>query len=280
METRMRMGFFNTRRFGQLLFRDLANGYRGWLIAAAAVAGTLIVVSALTVMGISRGGGGGASAFHVSFYIQLLFIGGFISTSFAFREVRQNGAGIFYVTLPASQFEKFASKLLVTSVGYALGSLVFYTATAAASEGINHLIFAAGNGFFNPFGLTVLRAVGIYLLAQSIFLLGSIWFKKLAFVRTVLWLSLFAFAAVLVAAVAARIILADHFVMSAAQAGSAKVGGLTLNWSKDFLMSTFGHGSSGYPGILVFKTLAQVLLAALAPVCWLATYFRLRETEV
>ncbi len=231
-------------------------------------------------MGISRAGGGGASAFHVSFYIQLLFIGGFISTSFAFREVRQNGAGIFYITLPASQFEKFASKLLVTSVGYALGSLVFYTATAAASEGINHLIFGAGNGFFNPFGLTVLRAVGIYLLAQSIFLLGSIWFKKLAFVRTVLWLSLFAFAAVLVAAVAARIILADHFVMSAAQAGSAKVGGLTLNWSKDFLMSAFGPGSPGYPGLLVFKTIAQVLLVALAPVCWLATYFRLRETEV
>ncbi len=280
METRMKMGFFDPRRFGQLLLRDFANGYRGWLIAAAAVAGTVIVLSALTVLGISRGGSGGASALHVGLYIQLLFLGGFISTSFAFREVRQNGAGIFYVTLPASQFEKFASKLLVTSLGYALGSLLFYTATAAVSEGINHAIFGAGNGFFNPFDLAILRAAGIYLLAQSVFLLGSIWFKKLAFVRTVLWISLFAFAAVLVTAVSARIILADHFGWNTVQAGAARVGGWNLNWSNDFLMSKFGPGSAGYPGLMVFKTVAQALAVALVPACWLAAYFRLRETEV
>jgi hypothetical protein len=284
METRTKMGFFNPRRFGQLLLRDVAGGYRGWLIAAAAVAGTVIVLSALTVLGISRGENirfNGASNFHVGFYIQLLLLGGFISTSFAFREVRQNGAGIFYMTLPASQFEKLASKLLVSSVGYVLGSLVFYTATAAVSEGINRLIFGAGHGFFNPFDPTILRAAGMYLLAQSIFLLGSIWFKKLAFVRTVLWLSVFAIGAVVVTAVAARIILAGHFVPSMVQAGAERIGGWSLNLGNDFLMSRFGPGSPGSTGLTIFKTIAEVLLfGALAPVCWLAAYFRLRETEV
>ena len=284
METRMKMGFFNPRRFGQLLLRDFANGYRGWLIAAAAVAGTVVVLSALTALGISQGENirfNGASNFHVGFYIQLLFLGGFISTSFAFREVRQNGAGIFYMTLPASQFEKFASKLLVTSIGYALGSLVFYTATAAASEGINRVIFGSGHGFFNPFDPMILRAAGMYLLAQSIFLLGSIWFKKLAFVRTVLWLSVFAIGAVVVTAIAARIILADHFVMNVVQGRAARIGGWSLNLGNDFLMSRFGPGSPAYSGLMIFKTIAEVLLVgALAPVCWLAAYFKLRETEV
>ena len=284
MDTRMKMGLFTPRRFGQLLLRDFANGYRGWLIAAAAVAGTVIVVSALTALGISQGENirfNGASNFHVGFYIQLLFLGGFISTSFAFREVRQNGAGIFYMTLPASQFEKFASKLLVTSIGYALGSLVFYTATAAASEGINRVIFGSGHGFFNPFDPMILRAAGMYLLAQSIFLLGSIWFKKLAFVRTVLWLSVVAIGAVAVTAVAARIILAGHFVPSMVQAGAARIGGWSLNLGNDFLASRFGPGSPGSAGLMIFKTIAEVLLVgALAPVCWLAAYFRLRETEV
>ena len=284
METRMKMGFFNPRRFGQLLLRDFANGYRGWLIAAAAVAGTVIVLSALTAFGISQGENirfNGASNFHVGFFIQLLFLGGFISTSFAFREARQNGAGIFYMTLPSSQFEKFASKLLVTSVGYALGSLVFYMATAAVSEGINTLVLGRSHGFFNPFAPMILRAAGVYLLAQSIFLLGSIWFKKLAFVRTVLWLSVFAIGAVVVTAVAARIILADHFVMNTVQAGAARIGGWSLDLGNDFLMSKFGPGSTGYSGLMVFKTIVQVLLfGAIAPVCWLAAYFRLRETEV
>lgn len=284
METRMKMGFFNPRRFGQLLLRDAANGYLGWLIAAAAVAGMVIVLSALTALGISRGGNirfNGASSFHVGFYIQLLFLGGFISTSFAFREVHQNGAGILYMTLPASQFEKLASKLLVTSVGYALGSLVFYAATAAVSEGINHLIFGRGHGFFNPFDPMILRAAGMYLLAQSVFFLGSIWFRKLAFVRTVLWLSVFAIGVVVVTVVAARIILAGHFVPSTVQAGAARIGGWSLNWSNDLLMGRFGPGSPAHSGLMIFKTIAEVLLVgALAPVCWLAAYFKLRETEV
>jgi len=284
MDMRMKTGFFNPRRFGQLLLRDIANGYRGWLIAAAAVAGIVVVLSALTALGISQGENirfNGASNFHIGFSLQLLFLGGFISTSFAFREARQNGAGIFYLTLPASQLEKFASKLLVSSVGYALGSMLFYAATAAVSEGINHAIFGAGHGFFNPFNPLILRAAGVYLLAQSVFLLGSIWFRKLAFLRTALSLSVLAIGLVVVTAVAARIILADAFVMNTVQAGAAKVGGWSLNLGQDFLMGRFGPGGPGYTGLVVFKTIGQVfLLGVLPPTCWVAGYFKLREIEV
>jgi hypothetical protein len=282
METHMKKGFFDPRRFGQLLLRDLAGGYRGVLIAMAAVAGTIIIISALTMLGVTMGSSVpyyGNPTFYGSFFVELLFIGGFIVTSLAFREARQNGSAIFYLTLPASPFEKLASKLLSTSVGFALGSLVFFTATAAASDGINRLIFGTGHGFFNPFDRTVLDAVGVYLLTQSLFLLGSVWFRKLALVKTVLWTSLIVIGIVVVAAVFARFVLAEHFVWDRVQAGGVRIGGWSLNWSDAFLKSRFGPGSGGYPGLMAFKTIGEVLCYAMAPVCWLAAYFRLKEVE-
>lgn len=282
METRMKKGFFKPRRFGQLLLRDLAGGYRGILIAMAAVAGTVIVLSALTMLGQAPAGEiryNGALGFHLGFFVQLLFFGGFIVTSLAFREARQNGSAAFYLTLPASLFEKLASKLLVTSVGFALGSLVFYTATAAVSEGINTLIFGTSHGFFNPFDPTVLKAVALYLLAQSVYLLGSIWFKKFAFVKTVLWVSVAAIGIIVVAAVVGRIVLADHFVWNPPGKTGLPRGAWGLNWSDEFFASKFGLGSRGYSGLMTFKTIGEVLFFAMAPVCWLAAYYRLNEIE-
>jgi hypothetical protein len=251
MEMHMKKGFFDPQRFGQLLLRDLSGGYRGILIAMAAVAGTVIILSALTMLGMAMGPRvrySGNPVFHYSFFVQLLFFGGFIITSLAFREARQNGSAIFYLTLPASPFEKLASKLLATSVGFALGSLVFYTATAAVSEGINRLIFGTSHGFFNPFDPIILKAVAIYLLTQSVYLLGSIWFRKLAFVKTVLWVSLIAIGIVVVSAVVARIVLSDHFVWNPPSVAGPPRGAWGLNWSDNFLASKFGPGTAGYAG--------------------------------
>ncbi len=283
MEMRMTNGFFSPRRFGQLLLRDLASGYRSILTAMAAVAGAVILLSGLTALGMafSRGPVPAGTGFHGGFFFQLLFIGGFIITSLAFREARQNGSGIFYMTLPASAFEKLVSKLLATSVGFALGSLVFYTATAAVSEGVNRLIFGVGHGFFNPFDVQVLKAVGLYLILQSVFLLGSIWFKKTAFVKTVLAAAILVIGLAIVTGVAARIILAPHFVHTGVRAGMVNFGGWSLNWSDQFLSGIFGPGGPGYAGLMTFKVIGQVLFfGVLAPVCWVASYFRLREVEV
>ncbi len=203
---------FKPRRFAQLLLRDLAGGYKSLLVAMAAVAGSVLLVSALTVLGRKLAGASvGVPTFYPNLFVNLLFLGGFIVTSLAFREARQNGGGIFYLTLPASSLEKFASKLLATSVGYALGSLVFFTAAAAVSEGVNRLIFGFGNTFFNPFGPGVLEAIGYYLIFQSVFLLGSVWWKKLALVKTVLMMQLVAVGIALVAAVTIRIVFRSYF---------------------------------------------------------------------
>lgn len=262
---------FKPRRFGQLVLRDLANGYKSLLVAMAAVAGSVILVSALTILGRRLSGAAtGVWDFHPNMFTNLLFLGGFIVTSLAFREARQNGSGIFYLTLPASSLEKFASKLLVTSVGYAVGALVFFTAVAAASEGLNRLIFGFGNPFFNPFDLRVLEAVGYYAIFQSVFLLGSVWWKKLAFVKTVLMLQVVAVGIALVAGVALRIVFARYF--HGWSIDLADVPG----WDALMNQTVAGHG----PLVEIARVLRIVVLAATAPVCWAIGWLRLREIEV
>ncbi len=112
------------RRFGRLLLRELAHGYRGLLIAMAAVAGGVIVISAIGALAASAGGAPVGTVIgdgYFGFFQALLFLGGFIVTSLAFREVWQNGSGLAYLMLPGSLFEKFLVKLLMTSVGFAAG---------------------------------------------------------------------------------------------------------------------------------------------------------------
>lgn len=262
---------FTPRRFAQLVLRDLAGGYRSMLVAMAAVAGTVIMISALTVLGLKTAGSlTGVWSFHPNLFSNLLFLGGFIVTSLAFREVRQNGGGIFYLTLPASSLEKFASKLLTTSVGYALGCTVFYTAVAAASEGINRLLFGFGNPFFNPLDPRMLGAIGYYLVAQSVFLLGSVWWRKTAFLKT--WGSLMAvlFGVALVAWAAIRIAFGRYLHGTMIDLGN--IPGL----SELTVQAQSGHGLL----VDIGRVLRIVFLAGTAPVCWLIGWLRLREIEV
>jgi hypothetical protein len=283
METRMNKGFFSPKRFAQLLFRDFTAGYRGTLIAMAALAGCVILIAVLTALGKALTGDGDARSaeLYFGFFTQVLFFGGFIVSSLAFKEAHQGGKGIFYMTIPSSTFEKFASKLLVTSLGFAAGTLVFFTAVAAVSEGIVRLVFGFGHGFFNPMTRDVLRCVGGYLIAQSVFLMGSLWFKKLAFVKTSLWIAIFGVAALTVAIVAARIFLADQLDWNSIRIGSRDMRGMNFNWSQERLMQMFGPGTAGWRGLEAFCLTGKILLiGVLAPLCWVASYFKMSEIEV
>ena len=273
MENKPANSILSTRRFGHILLRELAGSYRGLLIAMAAIGGVLIIISALMAMGHAAGAApGGVSGFLLGFFRNMLFLGGFILTSMAFREVRQNGGGIFYFTLPGSLFEKLLAKLLLTSLGYALGCAVFFTAATAVSQLINVLLFGFGNGVFNPLDPAVLRMAALYLVTQSVFLLGSIWFRKLAFLKTVLWILLLGFGAAVVFAIAARILLAHPL-----WAG----GNLRLGFGSDGFSGMLGRGSGGTANLAGLKLAGQITVyAVLAPVCWLAAYFKLGETEV
>ena len=271
------------RRVGQLFLRELAHGYRGLLIAAAAVAGGIIVVSAIGSLAMSMGGapvGTIRGDGYYGFFTYLLFLGGCIVTSFAFREVWHSGSGIAYLTLPGSALEKLGVKLLLTSVGFAAGTLVLITAVAAASEALDRLVFGVGHGFFDPFTPAVAQAVVRYLVVQSCFLLGSIWFRKLAFIKTVLAILVIGVCLGILAMIALRIGMGSHLSSLGGSSGAMRFGRWSFQMNGTGLQDLFTPGSKGYGGANAFKIAAEALLIALAPASWAAAYFRLREAEV
>ncbi len=259
---------FDLRRFALLLQRDFHSGYRGVLIAMAAVGGSVIVISALTMFQ------GPAAGFHLNLFVNLLFIGGYIVTSLAFKEMHQNGRAHLYMTLPGSALEKFGSKLLVTSAGYALGAVVFYTAVAAASEGINRLIFGYGHPFFNPLSREVLLLLAVYLVTQGVFLAGAVFFRRFAFLKTALFNTVVVIALGVVLGLAAWLVAGAPGPVDIQQLDGGTLTIMGRQISPATLDRLTGMARSFW---LVIRIL---FWAALAPAAWLVGYLRLRETEV
>jgi hypothetical protein len=142
---------------------------------------------------------------------------------------------------------------------------------SSAVEGINRLIFGYGHPFFNPFERYTLIAVAVYLVTQAVFLVGSVYFRKLAFIKTNLYLWLFGIVVVILVAVIGWIIFRDYAV------------GQRIDLEPYFQRL----GESGEleavlgPMAEKFWQVGKVMFwGVMAPVCWVISYLRLRETEV
>jgi hypothetical protein len=110
-----------------------------------------------------------------------------------------------------------------------------------------------------------------YLVTQGVFVVGSVYFRKLAFIKTNLYLWLFGILVLILVAFTAWLLFRDFTV-----------------GSRIDLQPYFQRlGESGElqavlePLARRFCLPAKVLFwGLLAPVCWLISYLRLRETEV
>jgi hypothetical protein len=259
------MNKFSIRRLALLLRRDFSAGYKSVVIAMAAVGGFVILVTVVSAFGRELG------AIHGPMYFLLLFIGGYVVTSLSFKELHLNGQSVFYLTLPGSSLEKYLSKLLVTSIGYAFGSLFFYTAVSSAAEGINRLVFGYGHAFFNPFERTTLITVAVYLVTQAVFLVGSVYFRKLAFIKTNLYIWLFGIVVVVLVTIIGWLIFRDYAIGNRIELDPyfQRLG------ESGELQTVLGPMAERFWGV------AKVLFwGIMAPVCWVISFLRLRETEV
>ena len=109
---------FKCKRLALLLIRDFYSQYKTYLIAFAAIFSLLFIINLASITGAN------SWSFNLVFYPFTLFIGGFIFTSLSCAELSTRKGRIFYTTIPASNFEKFISKLLITGPGYVLVSII------------------------------------------------------------------------------------------------------------------------------------------------------------
>ncbi len=229
----------NMKRLWLLMRNDMLINRQTIGVFAAALAAIILL------FGIAFPAGASSHNFHPTLYLWILFIGGFYVTSMAFRDWHEYPKNYAFLTLPASNFEKFLSKLLLTSVGYVLITLVFYFILSLLVVGISSLLFPHSQYIFNPLHDDVLWFCGVYIILQAIFFLGSVYFKKHALIKTILVLSLCAIVFSLFSLILTRMFW-----------GYNPIG----------LANAFWH-------------IIKMIFWIIAPCCWIVAYIRLREIK-
>lgn len=268
VQGKKRNEYFNPGRFFLLFKRDFFTNYRSIIISVSAIAGFVIFASAISSLNQNQGD------FHLKLYFMLLYIGGFIVTSRAFKELHNTQKSYTYVTLPGSLLEKFAERLISSSIGYALGALLVYSMSAAISESINQLLFGYSHALFNPLSRTFLIGVAAFVVIQSVFLAGSVFFKKNSFIKTILMLTILAIVLSVIAVLIARFVFWESFAglqPTKQEFNSLRELSGWLGMTEDGLQL---FSRSLLLGIRIF------FWALLAPLCWIISYLKFRKIEV
>lgn len=250
--------YFNIRRFALLIKNDILKQYRTFLTAIGAVTGILLAIILLSHKS------SGFWNFHLVFYPLVLFIGGFILSSFTFAELHHPQKSYVYLTLPCSILEKFVCKFLLTSIGYIIISAVLFYLFSIIAAGLNMLLFKQTFPVFNPFDEVILQNIRIYMVTQSIFLFAAVYFKKNNLIKMILSLFLLSIVCSAFATLVLRLTYWDY-------------------WDNGFLI--FSNSSElGFHAEPFFRKLSQIFEFLfwwiMAPYFWILGFLRLKETEV
>ncbi len=259
-----RSDFFEFRRLLLLIKREFYIQYRYYLVAAGAIFGLLFSLNVASILSAD------AWSFHSVFFPLILLPGGYAFTSASFSELADERSRAFYLGLPASTLEKFASKWIITAPGYAAVSLVLYFVFSGTVYTLTHLVFGMGHRLFDPFQETVWQQIRFYMVTQSIFLLGAVWFHKNTLLKTTLALFVFFVGFAIFAAAIAYLFYA--FI---------SLGGRPYISFRIFDLSVpEGAMPTALRGILTAAGLGADLLRILfAPFLWAVAYLRVREQE-
>ena len=245
-----------------LLMRNDLSVARNEAIVIAAASGVALILYVLTSIG------GGSPQFHLVVYPILLIVFGYIVSSFSFQEIHDPRSGVYALTSPGSILEKYVARVLLTSIGWTIVVTLAYMVTTAIGAGVAGLILGESHGIFVPNNRVFWEIIGTYLVSQSIFVFGSIYFKKAAFFKTVLVAVLLAIIYAFLFAVVLRV--AYWNFLTGFGVTDAQI---------DAFIATMPP-----EGIRVAKALERVISYIgwiVVPIFfWFVGYVRLRETEV
>lgn len=256
---------FDPRRFFLLMRNEFFIHRSYFIIFLSATVGVLFVLSSARLFS-----GSIKVIVYPNFYFIFLLIIGLTITEKTFKGIHDDVKGPAWLTLPASSFEKFSSRLFFCTVVVAAGLMVFFFLLSLLSEGVNHLLFEPSHRLFDPFKGKALVSTYIYFIMQSIFMLGAIYFKKNPFVKTVLSLVIYDFVFIILVIITLKIFFGGYFLQEL-QSGSL-----------DSLIVMLSNESVALTKIwsIIKGTVHVVYWYVLAPLCWIAGYIRLKEKEV
>ncbi len=256
---------FSFPRVWNLLKKDFKSNLNKTLIVSGAVAAVIILIAVINAYN------GTLSDFlYFTLFANLLFIGGFIVTSGAFKEMHRKETVQNFLLLPASNFEKFFSRLLLTTIGYVLFAVISITLVSCFAEWINTLIFKRHNSYFNPLEIRVWQFAAHYIVLQSIFFLGAAYFRKYNLMKTINVIFLFLILVSILGAIFTRIVYFNLFEGIFSLKDSNPY--IHVQW--DMLPTAMGNTTHYINIVRIIYWLIP------APLFWTITFFRIKEAEV
>lgn len=258
-----------------LLKKDLVEGRRDYLIYGSIIFIIMLISSLLSMLFNGPYYVPSDATTYPDFFYSFLFVGGFIIASMAFREeMYGKDTQHAWMMIPASPLEKLTVKLLIVSIIYPLALLLFISGASYIIEGINLIFFRAHYEVMNPFTPAVWESILHFIIFSSIFLMGSTYFRKISFLKTILSLSLFALVLGLLALLLGRIIF-GNFITQLEFVGEQI---MTYDYSGEQPMNF--NISSYYHAFRIFEVIGKLIYwVLLAPFCWLVSWFRIREVQ-
>ncbi len=171
---------FSTHRLYLLIRRQVFSNGKSLLIALGGVSGFLLIISVLVAYFNPS-----ALIGLTALYFTCMFIGGYIFTSNIFNEMHQIQKSYSFLTLPVSINERLAAAWLLTGILFPIVSLLIMAAIVLLANLIMNLTvdMAPFQSVFSP---TSLKLIKIYVITQSLFLLGAVYFRKNNFLKTLL----------------------------------------------------------------------------------------------
>ncbi len=247
--------FFSFRRLWLLVKRDVLGAHRAITLTSLTVMGVYLVISGLLAFRDA----------HVGFpkfaFELILTLGGMIVTSRSFSELYRPESASLYLTLPASTLEKFVGRFLLLTVGWSAFALAGMIVVSALSQVLNLFLFGQGTGLLNPFDAEIWSRIGMFIVMDTLFLAGALYFRKNHLVKTLLSVVSFFF-------VLAAVAMFGFFLL-------------------------FGRGDANYwageytqrirlmPFFESLKIAAQVFCWSVFPAFWLVfSFFRLKEAQI
>lgn len=271
--------FFSFKRFTLLVSKHWADNKKRYVLSVLAFIGLVITWFVFTILtgfdNIPMG-----SEIQIGTFFFLLFGVGTFYASQYFNDLGSRAKGINFLLVPASTFEKLLCSLLYTTLlFFVVFTATYYLAdvlmvgianaiTDPVEPGVKITVVNVFDAISLPFNNdTTLNFLLFFLSIQSAFLLGSVYFAKYSFIKTIISGFIIGFLVFcFLYFVATRLLPPGDYTSGFLTAYRVRMDGVD-----DRLVQIPGWIGQ------VFRFL---IMYGIAPFLWTVTYYRLKEKQV
>jgi len=264
---------FSFSRLGKLITKQFFENARLYTFSVMALFGLLALVFAFWVAI-------GGRSYHEEntwmIFLAGLFLAGTVFASLSFNMLDTKDKGIYWLTLPATHFEKLVCTILYSTVFFTIVYCICFFIIKSLSvlfilEYIKDkptFTYTPMPDFSKGFGEVIPYFLYAFFAVQALYLLGAVYFRRYTFVITTV--------------VGAVIIFAFAYYWTRIQKGMFDEG---VSWNiisaqKNELGIFKGQYFLYSLSSTLTKTIKFMVFFAWAPLFWIVTWYRLKEKEV